>query len=335
MNKVIVNKFIKNLHLEVDKLNNFLLKYSQSEKTNLLNKIAYHIISSGGKRIRPLLTIATCKLFNPNQTTLNKCLDLASAIEFIHNATLLHDDVVDNSNTRRNNITANHIWGNKSSILVGDFLFSQSFKQMIKTKNLNVLEILANTSAEIAEAEVWQLELIGKLDIKFDEYINLISAKTANLFSAACLCSSMLANASKKQETVLKNYGLNLGIIFQINDDIKDFFSNFDELGKKPGSDFYENKITLPTIIALKNVSREDSKILENLFSQKNKGTQHFNQLISLFEKYNIKYKSYQILEQYVQKALENFDIIPDSEYKKLFIDLIKSYQITYIANSL
>lgn len=327
MDKTIINKFIENLNSEINELNSFLLQYSQSSKTNLLSKISYHIISSGGKRIRPLLTIASCKLFNPNPDILKKCLDLASAIEFIHNATLLHDDVVDNSTTRRNNITANNIWGNKSSILVGDFLFSQSFKQMIKTKNLDVLQILANTSAEIAEAEVWQLELIGKLDIKFDDYISLISAKTANLFSAACFCSSILANANDKQKETLKNFGLNLGIIFQINDDIKDFFSTFEELGKDPGSDFFENKITLPTIIALKNINKQDFAVIENIFSQKSKNIQHFNQLLSLFEKYNIRNKSYKILEKYIQKALVNFDVIPDSKYKKLFIDLIKSYK--------
>ena len=328
MDKTIINKFIENLNFELKELNNFLLKYSQSNKANLLSKISYHIISSGGKRIRPLLTIASCKLFNPNQPTLKKCLDLASAIEFIHNATLLHDDVVDNSNTRRNNITANYIWGNKSSILVGDFLFSQSFKQMIKTKNLDILQILANTSAEIAEAEVWQLELIGKLDIKLDEYISLIRAKTANLFSAACLCSSILANANDKQKEILKNYGLNLGIIFQINDDIKDFFSTFEELGKEPGSDFFENKITLPVIVALKNVNKQDFIVIEKIFNKKNKKIQHFNQLLSLFEKYDIKNKSYKILEKYIQKALTNFDVIPDSKYKSLFIDFILRYQI-------
>ena len=141
MDKLIIQQLINNLELEFNKLDNFLLKCSKSEKTNLLNQIAYHIISSGGKRIRPLLTIATCKLFHPDDKILNKSIYLASSIEFIHTATLLHDDVVDSSNSRRNKPTANYIWGNKSSILVGDFLFSQSFKQMIKTENLKVLEI--------------------------------------------------------------------------------------------------------------------------------------------------------------------------------------------------
>ena len=327
MDKLIIQQLINNLELEFNKLDNFLLKCSKSEKTNLLNQIAYHIISSGGKRIRPLLNIATCKLFHPDDKILNKSIYLASSIEFIHTATLLHDDVVDSSNSRRNKPTANYIWGNKSSILVGDFLFSQSFKQMIKTENLKVLEILANISAKIAEAEVWQLELIGNLDIKFDEYINLITAKTANLFSAACLCSSILSNASIEQQNALSNYGLNLGILFQITDDIRDYFCNSDELGKNPGSDFFENKITLPIIIILNIANTKDLLDIKNILTHDNKNDMHFAKLITLFDKYQIKCECYKVLNSFIQKGKEDLDCVQDSIFKTYFVSLINSYE--------
>ena len=326
MDKLIIQQLINNLESEFNQLDNFLLKCSKSEKTNLLNQIAYHIVSSGGKRIRPLLTIATCKLFDPSEKVLNTCIYLASSIEFIHTATLLHDDVVDNSNTRRNNPTANYIWGNKSSILVGDYLFSQSFKQMIKTENFKVLEILANISAKIAEAEVWQLELIGNLNITFDEYISLITAKTANLFSAACLCSSILSNANDEQQNALNNFGLNLGILFQIDDDIKDYFCKLEELGKDPGSDFFENKITLPVILILNLADAKDSKEIRDILTQDNKNNQHFTQLMEFFDKYQIKQECYKILDNFIQKGTGEFDCIQESKFKNCFVDLINSY---------
>ena len=326
MDKLIIQQLINNLESEFNQLDNFLLKCSKSEKTNLLNQIAYHIVSSGGKRIRPLLTIATCKLFDPSEKVLNACIYLASSIEFIHTATLLHDDVVDSSNTRRNNPTANYIWGNKSSILVGDFLFSQSFKQMIKTENLKVLEILANISAKIAEAEVWQLELIGNLNITFDEYISLITAKTANLFSAACLCSSILSNANDEQQNALNNFGLNLGILFQIDDDIRDYFCKLEELGKDPGSDFFENKITLPVILMFNLADTKDLKKIRDILAQDNKTNQHFTQLMEFFDKYQIKHQCYKILDNFIQKGIEDFDCIQESKFKNYFVNLINSY---------
>ena len=326
MDKLIIQQLINNLESEFNQLDNFLLKCSKSEKTNLLNQIAYHIVSSGGKRIRPLLTIATCKLFYPSEKVLNTCIYLASSIEFIHTATLLHDDVVDSSNTRRNSPTANYIWGNKSSILVGDFLFSQSFKQMIKTENLKVLEILANISAKIAEAEVWQLELIGNLNITFDEYISLITAKTANLFSAACLCSSILSNANEEQQNALNNFGLNLGILFQIDDDIRDYFCISEELGKDPGSDFFENKITLPVILILNLADTKDLNEIRNILTQDNKNNQHFTQLMEFFDKYQIKQECYKILDNFIHKGIEDFDCIQESEFKNYFVHLINSY---------
>lgn len=327
MDKLVIQHLINNLATEFKQLDDFLLKYSKSKKTNLLNQVAYHIITSGGKRIRPLLSIATCKLFNPCEKTLNKSLYLASSIEFIHTATLLHDDVVDDSDTRRNSPTANYIWGNKSSILVGDFLFSQSFKQMVKTENLKVLEILANISAKIAEAEVWQLEIIGNLNITFDEYINLVTEKTANLFSASCLCSSILSNANTQQQKALNNFGLNLGILFQINDDINDYFCRLEELGKKPGNDFFENKITLPIILILDLAKTNDLHDIKGILTQKNKSYKHFIQLMKFFDKYRIKHECYKVLDSFIQKGVEDFGCIQESKFKTYFVDLINSYK--------
>ncbi|WP_323732859.1 polyprenyl synthetase family protein [Candidatus Bandiella euplotis] len=323
-------KFTNDLATELSKLDSILLGVSSSNKTQLLNQIANHIVSSGGKRIRPLLTIAIAKLFLTDEVIMNKVLMLASAIEFIHTATLLHDDVVDNGDMRRNHITANYVWGNKPSILVGDFLFSQSFEQMVKTENLKVLEILARTSAKIAEAEVWQLDIVGKLDLLFSDYIDLISAKTADLFAAACECSAILANADEKQIKSLRNFGLNLGIIFQINDDISDYFSNISRLGKKAGNDFFENKITLPVILLLEKAASDDLAVIHNLLAAENKTSLDLTKLLNYFEKYSIKEESYAVSNQFITKGIKNLEIIPDSAVKGMLFDLIATYKKSF-----
>lgn len=213
----------------------------------LIPKLAGHLIAGGGKRMRPMLTLASASLLGYGGTRHHR---LAAAVEFIHTATLLHDDVVDGSDLRRGKRTANIIWGNPASVLVGDFLFSRSFELMVEDGSLKVLKILSNASAVIAEGEVNQLTAIRRLDLSEERYLEIIGAKTAALFAAACRIAAVVAERPESEEAALDSYGRNLGIAFQLVDDAIDYVSDAGTMGKDAGDDFREGKMTLPVILA-------------------------------------------------------------------------------------
>ena len=255
MNTTVIDKLQAFLSPEMVKVDELMRERMKSNKVSLIEQIAGHLINSGGKRIRPMLTIASAKLFNydgPNH------IKLAAVVEFIHNATLLHDDVVDRSERRRDKKTANTVWDNKSSILVGDFLFSRSFKLMIETKSPEILSILANSSEMISEGEVLQLSVANNFRIPETTYYDVIRGKTAALFSASCETGAQVAGASKVQTKSLYEYGDALGIAFQIMDDFLDYSRQGGEVGKNIGNDFREQKVTLPIILAYKVASKEE-----------------------------------------------------------------------------
>ncbi|TKD53060.1 polyprenyl synthetase family protein [Sphingomonas baiyangensis] len=213
----------------------------------LIPKLAGHLIAGGGKRMRPMLTLASAAVLDYAGTRHHR---LAAAVEFIHTATLLHDDVVDGSDLRRGKRTANIIWGNPASVLVGDFLFSRSFELMVEDGSLKVLKILSNASAVIAEGEVNQLTAIRRIDVGEERYLEIIGAKTAALFAAACRIAAVVAERPAAEEAALDAYGRNLGIAFQLVDDAIDYVSDADTMGKDAGDDFREGKMTLPVILA-------------------------------------------------------------------------------------
>ncbi|WP_375393968.1 polyprenyl synthetase family protein [uncultured Sphingomonas sp.] len=213
----------------------------------LIPELAGHLIAGGGKRMRPMLTLASARLIG---YTGNRHHRLAAAVEFIHTATLLHDDVVDGSDLRRGRRTANIIWGNPASILVGDFLFSRAFELMVDDGSQKVLKILSNTSAIIAEGEVNQLTAARRTDLAEDRYLDIIGAKTAALFAAACRIAAVVAERPESEENALDAYGRNLGIAFQLVDDAIDYVSDAGTMGKDTGDDFREGKMTLPVILA-------------------------------------------------------------------------------------
>ena len=217
--------------------------------------MAEHLIDAGGKRLRPLLTVAAARLIGGKN---DNCLRLAAAVEFIHTATLLHDDVVDGSDLRRGKRTANIIWGNPASVLVGDFLFSRSFELMVEDGSLKVLKILSGASAIIAEGEVNQLTAARRVDLGEDRYLDIIDAKTAALFAAACRIAAVVAERPEGEEAALAAYGRNLGIAFQLVDDAIDYVSDASTMGKDAGDDFREGKMTLPVILAHARGSAED-----------------------------------------------------------------------------
>src|SRR5215208_2190720 len=235
-------------------VNAVILERMQS-KVALIPELAGHLIAGGGKRMRPMLTLASANLLGYPGTRHHK---LAAAVEFIHTATLLHDDVVDGSGMRRGKRTANLIWGNPASVLVGDFLFSRAFELMVEDGSLKVLRILSHASAVIAEGEVDQLTAQRQMDTGEDHYLDIISAKTAALFAAACRVSPVVAEASEEAELALECYGRNLGIAFQLTDDVIDYASDEATMGKGVGDDFRDGKVTLPVILAFARGSQKD-----------------------------------------------------------------------------
>jgi octaprenyl-diphosphate synthase len=235
-------------------VNAVILQRMQS-KVALIPELAGHLIAGGGKRMRPMLTLACGDLLGYPGTRHHK---LAAAVEFIHTATLLHDDVVDGSGMRRGKRTANLIWGNPASVLVGDFLFSRAFELMVEDGSLKVLRILSHASAVIAEGEVEQLTAQRQIDTDEEHYLEIISAKTAALFAAACRVSPVVAEASEDAELALECFGRNLGIAFQLSDDVIDYASDAETMGKGVGDDFRDGKMTLPVILAYARGSEAD-----------------------------------------------------------------------------
>lgn len=235
-------------------VNREILKRMHS-RVALIPQLASHLVSAGGKRVRPLLTLGAARLCGYRG---EKHVMLAACVEFIHTATLLHDDVVDESDLRRGNATANQVWGNQASVLVGDFLFSRAFQLMVETGQLEILGILANASATIAEGEVLQLTTANDTSTAEDSYLDVISAKTAALFSAACRVGGVIAECPAAQADALESFGRNLGIAFQLVDDALDYAADQAALGKTVGDDFREGKMTLPVILAYRRGTEDE-----------------------------------------------------------------------------
>ena len=239
---------------DMNGVNAVILERMQS-KVALIPELAGHLIAGGGKRMRPMLTLACANLLGYPGTRHHK---LAAAVEFIHTATLLHDDVVDGSGMRRGKRTANLIWGNAASVLVGDFLFSRAFELMVEDGSLKVLRILSHASAVIAEGEVEQLTAQRRIETDEEQYLTIISAKTAALFAAACRVSPVVAEADEDAELALESFGRHLGIAFQLTDDVIDYASDAATMGKGVGDDFRDGKMTLPVILAYARGSADD-----------------------------------------------------------------------------
>ena len=277
----------------------------------LISDLSGYIVSSGGKRIRPILTLACAKLCHYSG---NRHLGLASVIEFIHTATLLHDDVVDESSTRRGQDTAHELWGNAPSVLVGDFLYSRAFEIMVEPNSMAIMRILSKTTNQIAEGEVLQLLNIKNTNVSQTEYFNVIKQKTACLFEAACKIGALLSDSSKKTINSLGDFGLHLGNAFQIIDDALDYESDSTIIGKEVGDDLSEGKITLPIIYALEKTSGAENKILEN--AVKTADASNIDNIINILCSVKAFEFTRKIAENESQKALKSLKNIPESDYQ-------------------
>jgi octaprenyl-diphosphate synthase len=297
-------------------LNHVIQERMQSD-VHLINQLGSYIIAAGGKRIRPLLTIAmaqSCGL-QPNDP---RVLNLAAAVEFIHTATLLHDDVVDESDQRRGQPSANALFGNQASVLVGDFLFSRAFELMVETGHLDVLRILSHASAVIASGEVMQLMATGDITLDQDRYLHVISAKTAALFAAACEAGALVAGGTVEQIESCRLYGEELGIAFQIADDVMDYTSDKDAMGKNPGDDFREGKLTLPVVLALQHATDDEKQFWQRCMVDLDQSEDDLAQAQAILAKYDTLNASLVIADRYAAQAAARLDMLPTSDLTRI-----------------
>ena len=278
----------------------------------LINQMGHYIVGSGGKRLRPMLLLLAAKALGGAS---DSHLLMAAVIEFIHTATLLHDDVVDDSDLRRGKESANAVWGNAASILVGDYLYSSAFEMMVRTGNMRVMEILSKTTTAIAEGEVLQLLNCNNPETTEQKYLEVIARKTAILFSAATKLAAVIAGASTETEQGLALYGQHLGIAFQLIDDALDYKASKDELGKNLGDDLAEGKPTLPLIYAIQNSSESDAKIIVDAI--KNGDREAFNEVYAIVQSTKAIDYTERRADEEAQKAISALSVLPESEYKQ------------------
>ena len=305
---------------DMNLVNVAILARMQSE-IPLIPELAGHLIAGGGKRMRPMLTLASARLLGYPGTRHHK---LAAAVEFIHTATLLHDDVVDMSDLRRGKRTANLIWGNPASVLVGDFLFSRSFELMVEDGSLKVLKILSNASAVIAEGEVNQLTAARRVDLGEDRYLDIIGAKTAALFAAACKIAAVVAERPESEETALDTYGRNLGIAFQLVDDAIDYVSDAGTMGKDAGDDFREGKMTLPVILAHARGSAEDRQFWKDAVEGRRNSDEDFAHAITLVRATRAVDDTLARARHYGQRAIDALGMFAPGKAKDAMVEAVE-----------
>lgn len=283
----------------------------------LINELVEHIIKCGGKRIRPLVVLLAARAFNHEK---DHHIELAAAIELIHTATLLHDDVVDSSALRRGQETAHMIWGSEASVLVGDFLYSRAFQLIVKLQNLEIINIFSNATNIIAEGEILQLANCRNPDTTEDAYFEVIQRKTAKLFEVASQVGTALSPYSKQQMDAMQNYGMQLGIAYQLIDDALDYSSSSEELGKNIGDDLAEGKTTLPLIYAMKNGSAAEATIVRNAIVSGS--SEKLNDILTIIESTRAIEYTANAAKRYAKQANSILTKIPDSPYRSALHDL-------------
>ncbi len=322
LKKEINNSYLELKNLVGNRLDNVsqIIEQKLSSEINLIHKMTNYHLNSGGKRIRPLLTLAASKLCGYGGA--NRDINLAACVELIHSATLLHDDVIDDSDLRRGIKTANAVWGNQSSILVGDYLFSRCFELMVDDGSIEILKLLSSTSSTIAQGEVLQLENKGEIDMLEETYFNIINMKTAALFSAATRVGACITNKSKKEKDALESYGKNLGLAFQIADDALDYYSTQKIFGKEIGKDFFEGKTTMPLVIIFQKANKEERSFLKEIFKKEKRNEDDFSETLALINKYKAVKESLKRAEYFVNISYGALGIFEDSREKKILQNL-------------
>jgi len=299
---------------------NTLIIQAMDSPVVLIPQLAGHLVAAGGKRLRPMMTLAAARMCGYKG---DRHKGLAACVEFIHTATLLHDDVVDDSSLRRGLASANSVWGNQASVLVGDFLFSRSFELMVADGSLDVLAVLSRASSIIAEGEVLQLSTTNDTKTGETKYLEVIKAKTAQLFSAACRIGALVANRPKVEEDALETFGMNLGITFQLIDDILDYSAKQDLLGKSPGDDFREGKITLPVILAFGRGNDSERIFWRRTLEKLDQKEGDLEYAIELINKHQALHDTVERARHYGSIARDAMGIFEDCPEKAALIDAI------------
>lgn len=297
---------------EMEAVNDFIRERMASD-VPMIPELASHLINSGGKRLRPMLTIAASRMCD---YTGNDHIKLAATVEFLHTATLLHDDVVDESDMRRGSKTARMLWGNQASVLVGDFLLGRAFKLMVETKSLRALEIIADAASIIAEGEVMQLAAAKDTSTTEDAYLRVISAKTAALFAAASEIGAVISKREGNEAAALHSYGRNLGIAFQLVDDALDYGGRAAALGKNTGDDFREGKITLPVVLAFRRGTAEERRFWERTLQQGDRQEGDLERAVELMHRHSALEDTILRARHYGAMAIDALAIFPESRYR-------------------
>src|SRR5919107_1558989 len=304
---------------DMERVNAMILSRTGSEVT-MIPEVANHLISSGGKRLRPMLTLATAALAGYRG---DGHVKLAASVEFMHTATLLHDDVVDESDMRRGKEAARVKWGNEASVLVGDFLLGQAFKMMVEVGSLRALDILSSAASVIAEGEVMQLAAAKNTETNEDEYLAVVRGKTAELFAAACEVGPVIASRPKSEAAACRSYGMNLGIAFQLVDDALDYGGTSANLGKNVGDDFREGKITLPVVLSFRRGSEAERGFWRRTLEQGEIGEADLAQALAIMRRHRALEDTVERARHYGAMARDALALFPDSAHKQALLDAV------------
>ena len=304
---------------DMQRVNRLILSKTGSDVA-MIPEVANHLIDSGGKRLRPMLTIAAAQMCGYEG---EHHVTLAAAVEFMHTATLLHDDVVDESDMRRGKQAARMVWGNQASVLVGDFLLGQAFRMMVDAESMPALDVLASASAVIAEGEVMQLAIAQSMDTTEDDYLAVVRAKTAALFSAACEMGPIVANKASASRATFRSFGMNLGLAFQLIDDALDYGGQRTSLGKNVGDDFHEGKITLPVILAYRRGTEEERLFWREAMEADGADDAALERAQGLLLKYGAVADTVSRARQYGEIARDALAPLPSSEHKDALLEVV------------
>ncbi len=290
------------------------------DEEKLITLTAGHLIKAKGKKIRPLLTLLVSKMLNYKG---NADVTLAVCIEFIHNATLLHDDVIDTGKIRRGKLSANQIWGNKVSVLVGDYLLSRAFKLMVKNKSLKLLEILSQTSLILARGQIQDVGNNQNVNLTEKKYLSIIDAKTAELFRISCFLPTIITDQDKRTQKIFNDFGFNFGMAFQLSDDVLDYFGDSSKMGKSVGKDFFEGKVTYPVIHCFKKSDKKSKKIIAKLFFKRKRSKKDLALILDLMKKTYTYKSSIEFVRKYAEKAKTNINKFEGNKYKVYLDELV------------
>ncbi|MGD9808608.1 MAG: polyprenyl synthetase family protein [Deferribacterales bacterium] len=318
-----INDVLKLVENEREAVEKNLIDNLDSD-VEMVNKVASYVFESGGKRLRPVFMILSALLSGYHG---DRTINLSGVVEYIHTATLLHDDVIDGAKYRRGKESANNVFGNDITVLCGDFLYSRAFMNLVKDGDPRIQMILAVAARTMSEGEVFQLIKTADVKITMDDYLKIINSKTAVLFSSCCEIGAILGAVPEEKIQALKNFGKTLGIAFQMADDILDYLGDPEKTGKKPGTDLNEGKITLPIITLLENATEEEQKKVRTIIVDERATDENLSYILDLMHRYDVKAKSELVVDKYIQEAKKNLNMFDQNEYRDA-LDFLADYMV-------